>query len=88
MRLLVHLVLVDADDHLVLALDRLLEAEGRLLDLALRVAALDRRDHAAHRVDAPEVLERLGLELVRQLLDEPRAAERVGHVRDARSRAR
>ena len=48
MRLLVLHEVVDADDDLLLALDRLLEAVGRLRDLPLREAALDRRDHAAH----------------------------------------
>ena len=64
-RLLVHHVLVDAHDDLLLPLHRLLELEGRLLDLALREAALDGRHHSAHRVDLAEVLERLGLDVVR-----------------------
>src|SRR5581483_8280021 len=44
-------VRVDPDDELLLPLDLLLEAEGRLGDLALGIPALDRLDHAAHRLD-------------------------------------
>ena len=70
---------IDALALLELALE-LVRSRG---DLALRVALLDRRDHAAHLVDALDVLERLGLELVREPLDEVAAAERIDGVRDA-----
>ena len=40
---------VDADDDLVARLDRPLDAVGRLLDLALLEAALDRGERPAHR---------------------------------------
>src|SRR5207344_3207645 len=42
---------VDPDDDLVARLDGPLDAVGRLLDLALLEAALDRGQRAAHRLD-------------------------------------
>ena len=45
-----------------LRLDRLLGAVRALGNLTLRVAVLDRRDHAAHAVDRLEVGERLFFE--------------------------
>ena len=64
-------------------LDRLLEAVGRLGDLLLRIALLDRLDHPAHAVDGVEVLAGAALHVERQLLEEVRAAERIDHVGDA-----
>ena len=58
----------------------LVVAERRVLDLALHEALLDRGDRAAELVDALDQLARALLELVRQRLDEERAAERVGGV--------
>ena len=72
-----------ADDDPLAALDGGLEAVGRVGDLRLRVALLDGGDHAAAAIDLVEI--RLGLRLdpVGQLLDEVRAAERVGDARRA-----
>ena len=75
---------VHPDDGALPRLDRLLDAEGGLVDLVLEEAGLDRGDRAAHRVDPLQVLGGARLELVRERLDEVGAAERVGHVRDAR----
>ena len=74
---------VDADDDLLAPLDRLLELIRRLGDLLLRVAELDRLDHAAHAVDGVPVLQRAGFHLTGELLDEVRPAERVDDVRHA-----
>ena len=62
----------------------LLEAVGGLGDLALEEVLVERRDDAAEPVDALEVVVGLALEPRGQRLDEPRAAERVGRVDDAR----
>ena len=78
------LVAVDADDDPLAALDLGLVAEARLGDLALLEVLLDRRDHAAELLDPLEVVVRLPLELVRELLEVVRAAERVDRVHDAR----
>ena len=75
---------VDADDHALAALDGTLPGEGRLLDLLLHPACLDRRDGAAELVDPLDELRRLRFQFVGQRLDEPRAAERIG----GRGRAR
>ena len=61
---------VDADDDPLAGLDLALDPVRGLLDLALLVAGLDRRERAAHRVDLVEVLVRGRLELVGQRLDE------------------
>ena len=71
---------VDPDDDLVARLDRPLDAVGRLLDLALLEAALDRRERAAHRLDLVEVRPGGGLELVGQALDVVGARQRVGRL--------
>ena len=60
---------VDADDDLVAGLDRPLDPVGRLLDLALLEAALDRGERAAQRVDLVEEATGARLQLVRQGLD-------------------
>ena len=78
------LVAVDADDDALAALDLGLVAEARLGDLALLEVLLDRGDHAAELVDPLEVVVRLPLELVRELLEVVGAAERVDRVHDAR----
>ena len=73
-------VAVDADDDLIVIVDLLLQLERRVGDLALRVVALDRLDHAAELVDLGEVGVGLLLHLVGQRLDEVGAAERVDGV--------
>src|SRR5437868_12994634 len=77
---LVLLEAVDADDHAFAALDRSLPLEGRLFDLRLDEAPLDRLDGATQLVDARDQVRRARLEVVRQGLDEVRAAERVSSV--------
>ena len=77
-------VAVDPDDPPLAGVELALEAVGGVGDLALRVALGDRLDHAAAAVDLVEVAPDLALDLVRQRLDEPRPAERVDRVRDAR----
>src|SRR4029453_11440548 len=77
------LVAVHAHDHALAALDLVLEAEGRLGDLALEEVLLDRRDDAAELADAPEVVVCLLLEPVRQLFEQVRAAQRIDRVDDA-----
>src|SRR5258708_38588928 len=56
-RLLLHRVLVHADEDLFLALHRLLELEGRFLDLPLGEAARHRPHHAPPGVGLAEVLQ-------------------------------
>src|SRR5262249_49655694 len=73
---------VDADDDLLAALHRLLKPVCALRDLLLRITALDRLDHAAHPVDLVEVGQRAVLHVLRQLLDEVRAAQRIDDIRD------
>ena len=77
------LEVVDADDDPLSRIDLDLVAERGVGDLALREAALDRRDHAPELVDPGEVLVGGALHLVGQRLDEVGAAERVDRVRDA-----
>ena len=74
---------VDPDDPPLARVELALEAVRGVGDLGLRVALLGRLDHAAAPVDLVEVAPDLALGLVRQRLDEPRAAERVDRVRDA-----
>src|SRR5947209_4778565 len=82
-RLLVLHVVVDSDDDLVLSLDRLLKPVAAFGDFLLRIAALDRLDHAAHLVDDIEVAEGAVLHILCELLDEVRPAQRVDRRRDA-----
>ena len=62
----------------------LLERVGRIGDLALRIAALDRLHHPAQLVDLGEVLIRQLLHPIGQRLHEIRAAERIDRVRHPR----
>ena len=57
-RLVLFHELVDADDHLFLALDGLLKAIGAFRNLLLREPALDGPDHAAHTIDRLKVCPR------------------------------
>jgi hypothetical protein len=66
-RLVVALEAVDPHDDALPALDLLLVPVARLGDLALRETG-DRRDHAAHFVDAPDVVVGRGFAFERQLL--------------------
>src|SRR5207253_8216590 len=72
---------IDAYDHALAALDLLLPAKCRLLDLVLHEALLDRDNGPTELVHALDQLPRSGLELIRQGLDEVRAAEGIGRVR-------
>src|SRR4029453_19467851 len=76
-------VAVDADDHPLLGLELGLVAERRVGDLTLEEVFLDRRDDAAEGAYPVEVVVRLRLEPVRQVLYEVRAAERIDRVDDA-----
>ena len=79
-----HAVLVDADHGLLAGVDLLLEGQRRVAADLLRDAGLDRRVHAARRVDAGDHLADLGLHLVGQRLDVVGAAERIDHVGQVR----
>ena len=61
-------------------LDLALESRRSVGDLLLEVTGLNRGNHAAQRIDLLEVLVDLALEIVRQLLDEVGAAQRVNRV--------
>ena len=77
MRLVVRLEPVDPDHHPLAVLDLPLIPIARRRDLGLRETRLDRRDHAAHFVDAADVVVGGRLRIERQLLQEVAAAERV-----------
>ncbi len=80
---------VHADEEMAAVVELALELVGGLRDLALEPTRLDGAEHAFEEravAEPVEVVEHglgLALHLVGELLDEPRAAERVGHVRDA-----
>src|SRR5688572_7111057 len=82
-RLVVLHEVVDSDDDLVAALDRLLESVRRLGDLALRKALLDSLDHPAHPVDGVEIALRPLFHVEGEPLDQIRAAQRIGDIGDA-----
>ena len=75
---------VDADDRLLVSLDRSLIFVSGLLNLALNIARLNRPQHAAHRVDLFNIICGATLYLVRQMLDRVGARERVNRVGHAR----
>ncbi len=68
---------IDADDDLVAALQRLLVAIGRLLDLALLVAGVDRPDRTAPLVDLAQIIEDARLDLRGESFEPVGTAERV-----------
>src|SRR3954447_6435328 len=76
----------DADHRVAAVVELALEVVGGLRDLALIPALLDRDERAlehraaSERVDVGEDRLGLALHLVGELLHEPRAAQRVGHV--------
>ena len=76
-------VIIYADDDFFFFVDRYLVFVGSFRDFALRVAALDGRDHAAHGVDFFDVVPCAALDFVREGFDKVRAAEGVDGVRDA-----
>ena len=55
-------------------------AVGGFRNFALRVAAFDGLDHAAHGVDLADVIPRAALDFVGERFDEIGAAERVNRV--------
>src|SRR5919201_3590381 len=73
---------VDADDDALARLDRLLLAVCSVGDRTLERSVCDSLDDAV-RLDLFEQLPRTPLELVRELLEKPRAAERIGGAGDA-----
>src|SRR5258708_28526271 len=73
-------VVVYADDDFFFLIHGHLVAVGRFGDFALRVALLDRRYHAAHGVDAANVIPRAVFHFVRERFHKIRAAERVHRV--------
>ena len=81
-------IVVYPDDDPLPGVDRSLKGECGIGDLALRVAALDRLDHATELVDLREVRVAEFFHPIRQRLDEVRAAERVDRVRHPASRRR
>ena len=76
-------VRVDADDPALAGVELALVAVRGVGDLALRIALGDGRDHPAAPVDLVDVAPRPALDLGRQRLHEPRAAERVDGGVDA-----
>ena len=76
--------LVDADDDLLAALDRLEPARVGFDELALEIAGLDRRDRAAHRVDRREFRLGFGLQRLDARLDLLRAVENVAEFQQVR----
>ena len=74
---------VHADHDAVAAVDLLLRAIGRVLDLALDQARLDGRQRAAGRLDPLDQLHRRSLDPIRGLLDRVGAAHGIDGVRDA-----
>jgi methylmalonyl-CoA mutase N-terminal domain/subunit len=74
---------VDADDPTLAGIELALVPVGGVGDLVLGVALADRRDHPAPAIDLVDVAPDLALDLGREGLDEPRAAERIdgpGHA--------
>src|SRR5207245_3659289 len=80
--LLGHFVAVHAHHGLLAPVDLLLVGVGRVGDLALGVAGLDRLHHAAEAVDPADVLASFAFDSVSERFDRPAAAERVDDVRD------
>ena len=72
--------LVDADDHVLAAVDARLLLRRRRLDLELGPARLDGARHAAHRLDFLEDRPRLVGHVLGQPLHEVGAAPRVDHA--------
>ena len=62
------------------AFDLALVAIAGVGDLALREAGVDGGDHAAHLVDAADVVVGRGFAFQRQLLQEVAAAQRIGRI--------
>ena len=82
-RLFLRDVIVHADHDFFFLVERDLIAIGGFGDFALRVAALDRGDHAAEGVDLFDVVPGAALDFVGQRFDEVGAAERIDGVGDA-----
>ena len=76
---------VDADQRLLAGIDARLRARRRFLDAHLRHALLDRRGHAAERLDLLDMGQRARGEVVRQPLDKGRAAPRIDEAGRART---
>src|SRR5229473_927866 len=75
--------IVHADNNFFFFIDGYLVTIGGFGDFALRVAALDGGNHAAHGVDAIDVFPCATLDFVGERFDKIRAAERVHRVGDA-----
>jgi len=72
--------IIYADDDLFLFVHSHLVTVGGFGDFALRVAALDGGDHAAHAVDSRYVFPRATLDFVGESFDEVGATERIDSV--------
>src|SRR5688572_8127883 len=68
---------IDADNNFFLLFGSAGELIRRFLELALRISALNGREHATHGVDAIKVFETAGLHLVRQCFQKIGAPERI-----------
>src|SRR6202034_4655927 len=77
-------MLIDADNDLLARLNRALIGVAGVCDLLLRISALDRLHHAAHRVELLENPEGAVFHLHSQLLYEVRPTQWIDHVRHSR----
>ena len=75
-------ILVDADNDLLGALDRLEPRAGRGDELLFHVAGFHRLDRAAHVLDALELLFRLALKLLDLGVDHHGAVEQVAILQE------
>ena len=75
---------IHAHHDAFLRLDASLGPVGRLVDLVLVEAGLDRRDGTPHRIDLLDDLDRQPFEFIGEVLDRVGAGQRVDEVGDAR----
>ena len=75
--------IVDADHDFFFFVESHLVTVGGFSDFALRIAALDGRDHSAHGINFLDVFPGAALDFVGQSLDKVGTAERIDCVGDA-----